>query len=328
MARLEVLVPHLFRGLATGGADDFGWAAWLARGELLDADPEFDVDAAVLAWFGRSDSEGVAALRATLDLPSTGAAHWLCLDPVHLRADPTRLVLFDVDAVGLEVEEADALLEHLRRGLGEAFDVHRGAAPGRWYLRLDAPLALPLPPPRALRGLAVETHLGALRRARDLNRLLTEAQMLLYEAPVNQARAAAGRAPINSLWPWGGGAPPRLAAPPAGAVLGEDVLLAACAAAAEVPHHAALDGLPAALSAGANDLLLLDHFEPAEGEPARTAARLLAPLTDALARGQLDEVLLRGHRASVRVTRAARWKLWRRASAFREQLRARVLVDD
>lgn len=325
MARLEILVPHLFRGLATGGAEDGGWAAWLARGELLDADPEFDVDAAVLAWFGRADSEGLAALRAATDLPPVPAAHWLCLDPVHLRADPTRLVLFDVDAVGLEFDEADALLDHLRRGLGDAFDVTRGAAPGRWYLRLEAPLALPLPPPRALRGLAVETHLGALRRARDLNRLLTEAQMLLYEAPVNQARAAAGRAPINSLWPWGGGVPPRLAAPPAGAVLGEDALLVACAAYAQVPHHASL---PAALAAGAREVLLLDHFEPAEGEPARAAARLLAPLTDALARGQLDEVLLRGHRARVRMTRAARWKLWRRSNAFRAALRARVLAED
>ncbi|MGE0857564.1 MAG: hypothetical protein AB7I01_02530 [Gammaproteobacteria bacterium] len=328
MARLQVLVPHLFRGLATGGAEDGGWAAWLARGELLDADPEFDVDAAVLAWFGRADSEGVAALRAAADLPQAPTAHWLCLDPVHLRADPTRLVMFDVDAVGLEADEADALLEHLRRGLGASFDVRRGAAPGRWYLRLDAPLTLPLPPPRALRGLAVETHLGALRRARDLNRLITETQMLLYEAPVNQARAAAGRAPINSLWPWGGGAQPRLVAPPAAAVLGEDALLAACAAAAKVPHHAALDGLSAALTAGAHELLLLDHFEPADGEPARATARLLAPLTDALARGRLDEVLLRGHRAAVRVTRAARWRLWRRASAFRELLRARVLADD
>jgi hypothetical protein len=41
--------------------------------------------------------------------------------------------------------------------------------------------------------------------------------MLFHSHPVNQAREAAGRPPINGLWPWGGGRlPMRLATPEAG----------------------------------------------------------------------------------------------------------------
>src|SRR5258706_98729 len=46
-----------------------------------------------------------------------------------------------------------------------------------------------------------------------------ETQMLLFEHPVNVAREAAGRAPVNGVWVWGGGEPvkapahPRIAAP-------------------------------------------------------------------------------------------------------------------
>ena len=45
-----------------------------------------------------------------------------------------------------------------------------------------------------------------------LRRLMTEAQMLLHDHPVNAAREARGEAPVNGLWLWGSGgdAPPAL----------------------------------------------------------------------------------------------------------------------
>ncbi len=91
--------------------------------------------------------------RGAMTSALTLAAHWLRADPVHLRADPTRVILFDADSVGLDDAESDALLAHLNAGFpGGELHFERAAAPTRWYVRMTMPVALALASPRALRG--------------------------------------------------------------------------------------------------------------------------------------------------------------------------------
>ena len=321
-ARLDILAPHLVTRLLQAGAD-LPIARTLAR---ADATPSAftDIDTALVHWFGIEGWAGVAALTAAFDFDAAvDSARWLRADPVHLRADPTRVILFDADAVGLDADESDALLAHLNAGLAdEELHFERGSAPTRWYVRLAAPLPLALASPRALRGRSVEDSLDALRRSGALRRLMTEAQMLLYEAPTNQARAASGRAPINSVWFWGGGSPSMPRTVLGGAVLGDDALLAACARHAGFEYRREPTALAALLRERPGDVLLLDHHELEAVDLSRFERDILAPALSALRRGRLAHVAIHGHHVELAFTPAARWRLWRRASRFLASLRA------
>ncbi len=323
-ARLDVLAPYLLDHLLniTSEPTAMRVARLLARAELLPA-RYADVDAAMLAWFGHEAHEGVASVSACHDFGADFVpAHWLRADPVHLRADPTRVIMFDAESVALDADESDALLAHLNAGFADS-ELHfeRAAAPTRWYVRMAAPVSLALASPRSLRGHAVEDSLSALRRAGALNRLMTEAQMVLYEAPTNLARVAEGRAPINSVWFWGGGTAPLLKVGSRGAVLGDDALLAACARHAGIAHHADKREFTEVLRAVTGDALLVDHVEPGDFDITRFAREVLTPACAALASGRLASLVIHDQHGELLMTRAARWRLWRRAGVFLDGLR-------
>ena len=141
-------------------------ARLLARADLTPS-TFTDVDTALMQWFGLEDWAGVGAVTAALDFEGcVAAAYWLRADPVHLRADATRVVLFDAEAVGLADDESNALLAHLNAGLDDdELHFERGSGPTRWYMRVAEPQSLGLASPRALRGRPVEDSLDALRRS-------------------------------------------------------------------------------------------------------------------------------------------------------------------
>ncbi len=327
---LDILAPYLLDHLlnAHNEADAMRVARRLARAELVPA-RHIDVDAAMLACFGHEAYEGVASVSAAADFGAEFTpGHWLRADPVHLRADPTRVILFDADSVGLDNTESDALLAHLNAAFPAAeLQFKRAAAPTRWYVRMSAPVSLALASPRSLRGTAVEDSLGALRRAGALNRLMTEAQMLLYEAPTNLERVAQGRAPINSVWFWGGGTAPILKSGHYHAVLGDDALLGACARHVGITHRSEPAVLRETLGVGDGNVLLLDHVEAEGFDIARFAHQVLAPSAAALASGRLATLAIHTHHGQLRMNRMARWKLWRRAGVFLDGLRG-ALDDD
>ncbi len=138
---------------------------------------------------------------------------WLCLDPVRLRLDQRSVTVNDPQHLDLSGEESAALAVSLAptfAGLGQLEVV----SPGHWNLRLlaGAPAFQPLPEAagRAASPLPLDAAYAPWRHA------LNEAQMVLHAHPVNQARDAAGKPVINSLWPWGGGRlPERTDASPA-----------------------------------------------------------------------------------------------------------------
>jgi hypothetical protein len=326
-ARLDIIAPHLLSCLLQAEPAPL-LARLLARADATL--PTYtDVDTTVLRWFGLEDCTGVGAITAAVDFDAPDAAvHWLRADPVHLRADATRVVLFDVEAVGLANDESDALLAHLNAGLADD-DLHfeRGSAPTRWYVRLAAPQSLGLASPRALRGRTVEDSLDALRRSGVLRRLMTEAQMLLYEAPTNLARAARGNAPINSVWFWGAGVPASLRARLGSVVLGDDDLLAACARHAGMVYGRDVAALELFLQTQPGDVLVLDHLDAEKVDLSRFERDILMPGWRALRRGRLSQMLIHGHGLALVFTPAACWRLWRRGQQFLAAARARLSAD-
>ena len=158
------------------------------------------------------------SLSATHDLPDawlsyqfdTGmvaAAALLRADPVHLRADQSRLLLFD--AAHLDITAAEV------RELSDAFNRHFAAdglrlefpTSTRGYLHLDEAPAIRTTPLAQAMGRNIDACLPVGPAARHWHRLLNEVQMLFHDHPVNRAREARGQPLINGLWLWGGGRP-------------------------------------------------------------------------------------------------------------------------
>ncbi len=157
-----------------------------------------------------------AALCLLADAPA--GAHdgcWFHADPVHLRPDRDRLLLFAGAALAPREDEADALVA--------AFNAHFAAdglyliaiRPDRWYLRVADQPNLRTCPLYEVVGRDLDTCLPSGPDARAWNRWQNEAQMLFYGHPVNQARETAGRPVINGVWTWGGGVLPAVSGGPA-----------------------------------------------------------------------------------------------------------------
>lgn len=316
MAYIEILAPDLLDAIRHASSTSDETALRIAR-RLTFADristADVGFEAAVLSLFGMHDDSqstpALAGLTAAFDFDLDDTpTDLLRADPVHLRADPNHLILFDADIIGIDEDEADALLDLLNQSFpNDGIVFKRGRSASRWYVSMPDIAATTTQSPRAMRGQAIEPHLEELRRAGALNRLMTEIQMLLFEAPVNAARESAGKPPINSVWLWGSGAPPARSSSPLGAVVGEDDLVAACARFCGVTHAKSA----AAFDAGGSVAILyemdarapgLEHFE----------RHLLEPACAALHEGRFERFRISMRETAFELTRRARWQFWRR----------------
>ncbi len=329
MATIEILVPELLDAVRQVGRARDDAALRIAR-RLALADriaiADSGYEAAVLSLFGLrdvgQDTPALAGVTAAfdfdLDAPPTDL---LRADPVHLRADRSRVILFDAPIVGLDGDEADALLALLNESFMEdGITFKRGRSPLRWYVSVPNVAATSTRSPRALRGKAIEPFLDDVRRAGALNRLMTEVQMLLHEAPVNAARENAGKPPINSVWFWGAGAPPARASAPLAAVAGEDDLVAACARFCGVEHHrvpgpnlANLFGTGGSVAIVCElnaDASILEHLE----------GDLFGPACAALRQGRFDTLRISTCDTAFVLTRHTRWQFWRRLRPLKSVL--------
>jgi hypothetical protein len=324
---LDILVPELPSALerAWPSASARRIADVLARAARYPA-AQPDYEHALLALCGIADSgaaEGsppLAGASAICDLGLPVAAVPAGLvraDPVHLRADPTRLVLFDAETVGLDDDEADALLALLNEAF--AADGHvfrRGAAATRWYVELAFCPATPGTSPARLRGLPLAPDAAARRAHAGLERLLTEVQMVLYECPINIARERAGKAPVNSIWLWGGGALPRPQRPRLSRLVSSDFLARACAAYAGTPALDTLAALPGALHAAQGGLAVICAPDSDEAQPDRFVHEVLDPVLAALRGGRLGSAAVHCTAGEYRLSRWSRWRIWRGGDAL------------
>ena len=152
----------------------------------------------------------VAAVTALVDCEASigRAGPWLRADPVHLHPDIADLVLFDAVDAGVSGEEARALADTVNEALRPAGPVIDAAHPHRWYVALEAPARMATTPPSLAAGAKVSAAMPRGPDAPRWRRWMNEVQMALHECPVNVERERRRAAPINSVWPWGGGSLP------------------------------------------------------------------------------------------------------------------------
>ncbi len=265
-----------------------------------------------------------AALRRLALHEHPGEAEWLCLDPVQLRFQERTLIVGDPRQLDLSDEESTALAVSLAptfSGLGQL----EVLAAGVWNLRLSASApafqALPEAAGRSAAPLPLTPDYAPWRHA------INEAQMILHAHPVNRAREAAGQAPVNSLWPWGGGALPRSRDSAHDAIWSDDPVVQGIARLLQIDCGELPAGFTHAVAR--TPLAVVDALD----QPARTGDALiwrdalarfeadwLAPALDALREGQLDALRLLAPgdlaAAELRVGRRDLWKFWRKPGAL------------
>lgn len=249
----------------------------------------------------------VAALTRQLDAGDAEGFAWLRADPARVSPDISGArMLAHGEALALEAEDAVQLLPALKPLFGDAGLLLDAPHPARWYLRLPREAKLPaFASVDEVLGDDLFAHLPDGDDGRRWRALLTEAQIVLHNHPWNARRVAAGKAPVNSLWFWGGGVPPQSVRTPFRQVKGQDTLLRALAKAAGVQA-----GGEAAEEVGA--LIDLRHLRQLD----LLANDALQPLLAALGRRELLSLRLDFEDgAQYELRRDQRWRFWRRAIA-------------
>ncbi|MES2237394.1 MAG: hypothetical protein V4500_06550 [Pseudomonadota bacterium] len=303
----------------------------LGRGKLTRL-PPCTIHQAIAQALGLAAPLPAAALRglALGAEDSRNASDWLCLDPIHLRVEQTRLRVNDPQFLDLSAAEAEALAASLAPTFA-ALGILQVLNPAAWNLRLhaSAPTLTLLPPlPDYITRAAIPLPKG--KATAPWRHAINEANMLLHTHPVNLAREAAGKLTINTLWPWGNGCLPASAiktTPPLEAFWGNDLVTQGAAIHQGIP----VKNLPSRFENLTihNALVLLDPLEiPARsGDTDAWRAALLqletdwfAPLLASLKRGQIKHLRLitPGEAASFELAIRPHhtWQFWRSAACL------------
>lgn len=274
----------------------------------------------------RQQDYPLAPLSAAADGMDAGTGYWLRADPVHLAVERDQLILTESSTFSLGQAESDQMIATLNQHFSLDGLHFCASHPLRWYLRLEQAPAIATTALYQVAGHNIHSHLPRGPEELRWRALINEVQMLLFEHPVNVAREGRGMAPINSVWPWGGGTLPAALNCPFDQVWANDALAIGLAMASKTPHQAlpanAEDWLFQALPG--KHLLVLDSLRPAAcyGTPQAWKERLaqleqhwFAPLLQALRKGTIELTL---HAPAPQGTldfnlsRSSLWKLWRR----------------
>ncbi|MBB5204281.1 hypothetical protein HNQ51_001595 [Inhella inkyongensis] len=192
------LPPLLTRLLSTWEPQSWPWG-----GEAEALDTPFERALAEL----RGDAAPCAAARAAQAVGlSAGLAPgpWALLSPLHLQLDAQQAVALPI--TDLQPAESAALFEALSVLFPAAEGWRTQTLPeggcGTWLLAHPQLESLRV---ASLARVVQRPLTPWLPSERWLRRLQNEAQMLLHDHPVNQAREAQGRLRVNSVWLWGSG---------------------------------------------------------------------------------------------------------------------------
>ncbi len=135
-----------------------------------------------------------------------GDAAWAWITPCHWHVAQDHILMHPPEGLQLDEVDARALLGAIAPYMREDGIEVEYVAPTRWRARGEVFRGLACASLDRVTGRRVDDWLPRTPAARPLRRLQQEMQMLLYTHPVNEAREAAGLAPVNSFWVSGAGA--------------------------------------------------------------------------------------------------------------------------
>jgi len=213
-------------------------ARWLGRGlRVRDLPSGYERMLLALAGYPVDPAADapVAALARLGEGPPPEAGWWIRADPVHLRADRDRLILFPPAVLDLTAAEAHSLADACNRLFASDGWRLQALHPRRWYLHLDENPGLRTYDLDEAVGKAIADFLPRGPQRRRWQTVLTEVQMILHGAEVNLARQSRGRMIANGVWLWGSGTLPPAQPLPWKSVWAEDPFAVGLARHSQVP---------------------------------------------------------------------------------------------
>ena len=324
----ELVVPGLLAARNTARLP--GVELLMARGRCSRGASE-SLEAWLQDAFDVAEEPLAAGALTLLGAGGEPAGHrWSRADPVHLRLLRDRMVLIPAAALRVTADEARTLAAVLNAHFGERLPLEIADAE-RWVARVTPEIEVGDEPALALAGRDVASALPA-DAGSAAHRLLNEAQMVLHEHPVNEARDARGEPAINSIWLWGAGPLPQGATARWHSVSAADPLVLGFARAAGVRHRPLARSAAAWLDRAPEDgrhLIVLDALraplalgEAADHEQALAALERdwFAPLLSALREGRVGMVTIHVPDAAESVAyetiRTDLRRFWRRPKAL------------
>lgn len=153
---------------------------------------------------------------------SPESAYWLRADPVTLRADMTRVFMTACGFAGYAAEERAEVTRIVDAVLSNEGIELQATGAGSWCFALPEPLDFEFTPLYAALGVDLAEVLPVGLVAARWKRILTDIQVELHQAGVNERRRDQGLPEVNSVWFWGGGKLPPAFKSPFETVLSDD----------------------------------------------------------------------------------------------------------
>ncbi len=307
MTVIDLLVPGLFGPLPAEPRAVVqrlpGLERLLARADAVPFGIE-GTDAALLALAGLDFADSadcpIGALSLLGEGIDPGNGCWLRADPVHLRADLNRLLIFDLVACPPTGEQAAALVDLFNAHFADRGLRLMAPHPGRWYLGLDECPAVRTRSLETVVGRSPDEGMPSGDDAALWRALLNEAQMLFHAAPVNTERESCGLPSVNGIWVHGAGRLPAALSPRADAFFGDDPVLRGLARLAGAPACPVPVRAEELFGAGEHSLVLWAGLQgPVLSGDAQGWAKALGGLEAFL--GRLDRGLVRAPGVQLRI---------------------------
>lgn len=259
----------------------------------------------------------IAPITFALDHGDLPVEYCLRADPVHAIADRDVLRILDPNELSITASEAQDLVVTLNNYFAQDGLQFVAPHPARWYLVLPADPQMRTHSLPHVIGASLHDYLPFGKNGKRWQGILNEAQMLLHEHPVNNAREARGSLPINSVWLWGGGQVPSLAQKTWAQVWSDNVVALSLAKLSRVPRT----GAPASARAWLYEAITPgEHLVvlPSHSDLASMDAEWFTPLYEALKNTRLQRLtlhVLNGTEYSVDAAALKRWWIRRRSLA-------------
>lgn len=301
---LEVLIPSLLLPAPLHKLISPPKAPALER-LLARANRQYETAPSADAWlcarWGMKAPYPIAPLFAKqdgLDLANEG---WMFAEPVHLVADRDRVKLYPARLLELKIDESAALIDKLNAHFADRGLRFYAPTADRWYV-CCAPAEIPITTPaNAVQTGSLADFQPESQGLLNWRSLQNEAQMLLFDHPVNTARDASGKPVVSGVWFWGGGELPALTKPAYDRVAADPGLAAALAEQSGVDSLSLPLSWPALQSLRGTVLVVMDTCAAAaadgdlpawESEVARLDREWFQPIAQGISQGPIRELVI------------------------------------
>ena len=270
----------------------------------------------------------VAAVTRLVDDDHDLEGVWMRADPVHLRPERDAVVLLDNSSFNLDKHEALILAADLQQVFTERDIELEAPTNNRWYLKLKQLPEISTTPIHEVVGDDIDKYSAIGNNKVLWDQLSNEAQMSLYNSPLNDEREQRGELPVNGVWLWGAGELPKSRKQIWSRVFADEVTTQGLSILTGSPYADLPDSLEALINQseeGANVLAVISfglrhqqYFDHNGWQDflGYLEEEWFAEIEYLIKQKELDELILLTGENKLSITKSSYKKFWRRQKPF------------